>query len=90
MLLDSGDVIKLLDFVDEGNTAFISSKTLPFELMEELYFEYCGDYYWNDYVVNYDTGAILQLRHPNLFSDSSFHYNFFNQNGPAALPLALY
>ena len=41
LLLDSSDVEQLLAFVDNGNTAFISSLTIPDLLMDEIFLPPC-------------------------------------------------
>jgi len=78
MYFDSSDVKALLGYVEEGNTAFLSSKTLPFDLMFDLYFEECNDYYWDDYTVYEDTMTSMYLDHPNLATDTSYKFRFFN------------
>lgn len=60
------DVEALLDFVSEGNTAFISSKTIPYDLMFHLYYFECNGYEWDDYSFYLDTLATLSLNHPDL------------------------
>ena len=66
MFLDSADVASLLNYVSEGNTAFISSKTIPFDLMFELYYEECNYEPWEDYATISDTFAIFNFLHPQL------------------------
>jgi len=83
LFMDSLDLRNLLDFVSEGNTAFISSKTVPFDLMFHLYYDECEDAYWDDYYRFYDTVAYLNLRHPELRADSAYQYQFLDQNHTA-------
>ncbi|MFK7772226.1 MAG: hypothetical protein AB8F94_08800 [Saprospiraceae bacterium] len=66
MFLDSADVNALLNYVREGNTAFISSKTIPIDLMVELYNQECNNEPWNDYATMADTLAIFNFLHPQL------------------------
>ena len=47
--LDSLGIQAIIDFVDEGNTAFIAAKNIPYKLMEMLYPEYCDEYTWSDF-----------------------------------------
>ena len=49
LFLDSLSTAHLLAFVAAGNTALLSSKTIPFDLMFHLYYEECADQEWNDY-----------------------------------------
>ena len=58
MLLDSADNQRLLDFVSAGNTAFVSSKTLPASLADTIYDPPCGDVAWSDYDFHWDTGGV--------------------------------
>ncbi|MEL7121067.1 MAG: DUF4350 domain-containing protein, partial [Bacteroidota bacterium] len=55
LYMDSLDVQTLLSFVENGNTALISSKTIPFDLMFYLYYYECENGYWNDYYTFTDT-----------------------------------
>lgn len=66
MFLDSANVNSLLNYVREGNTAFISSKTIPFDLMVELYKEECNNQPWNDYATMADTLVVFNFLHPQL------------------------
>ena len=81
MYLDSAGTKQLLDFVAAGNTAFISSKTIPFDLMTFVYFDECEDAPWNDYGMFEDSLAHFSLRTPTL-PDSSTSYFFAKQNKP--------
>ena len=76
MFLDSADVATLLNYVQEGNTAFISSKTIPFDLMFELYYEECNYHPWNDYSTLPDTLATFNLLHPQLKDSVGVPYLF--------------
>lgn len=81
MYLDSLDTDRLLKFVKAGNTAFISSKTIPFDLMNYIYFEECNDRVWGDYSAIEDSVGLLSLRTPSL-PDSAYSYYFAVQNQP--------
>jgi hypothetical protein len=83
MYLDSAGTKQLLDFVAAGNTAFISSKTIPFDLMTFVYFDECEDAPWNDYGMFEDSIAHFSLRTPTL-PDSITSYYFAKQNKPLA------
>ncbi len=70
MYLDSLSTARLLDFVQRGNTALISSKTIPFDLMFHLYFKECNNNGWDDYSIYEDSAVSLSLRQPRLPADS--------------------
>jgi len=79
--MDSAGTKRLLDFVAAGNTAFIASKTIPFDLMSLVYFEECYDAPWTDYSTHEDSFASLSLRNPDL-SNSTANFFFSQQNQP--------
>jgi hypothetical protein len=66
MYLDSLSTARLLDFVQSGHTALISSKTIPFDLMFHLYYSECDEYGWDDYTTVKDSIVTLTLRQPVL------------------------
>ncbi len=66
MYLDSLGTDRLLNFVKNGNTALISSKTIPFDLMTFVYYHECEEAIWADYSRELDTFAHLSLRTPLL------------------------
>lgn len=86
MYLDSLDTERLLQFVDYGNTAFIASKTIPSDLMSNLYDFDCYELEWDDYIFLKDSVVALTLREPasekmtarfaiqNLASEYNWHY----------------
>jgi hypothetical protein len=79
LLLDSSDVEQLLDFVEEGNTAFISSVTLPDLLMEEVFYSsVCDSFYWEDYFVYRDTALITNFVHEDLKAEKDFVFPYVN------------
>ena len=80
MYMDSADVQGLLAFVNTGNTAFISSKTIPYDLMFYLYYEECYDYYWDDYSMQADTLMKFNLIHENLAAPKSYEYSYLYKN----------
>lgn len=81
MYLDSLSTKKLLDFVFAGNTALISSKTIPFDLMTFVYFDECEEAPWTDYEYINDTLVNCSLRTPTL-PDSTTQFFFAKQNKP--------
>ncbi len=83
MYLDSSGTKRLLDFVAAGNTAFISSKTIPFDLMTFVYFDECEEAPWSDYGMLEDSTALFSLRTPTL-PDSLTRFFFAKQNKPQA------
>ncbi len=64
LYMDSTSTEHLLKFVEMGNTAFLSSKTIPFDLMFDLYYQECPEAAWNDYSFFSDTAVRLTLREP--------------------------
>lgn len=72
LLLDSVDIEQLLQFVDKGNTAFIISKAVPYDLMFHVYFQECNYIPWDDYAVHWDTAINTNLLHPDLADESGF------------------
>jgi hypothetical protein len=82
MYLDSLSTARLLDFVAQGNTAFISSKTIPFDLMFHLYYKECDETAWDDYAMFEDTFTRLTLKdRPSASAGITWHYA--RQNVPA-------
>ena len=80
MYLDTADVDRLLEFVRSGNDAFISSKTIPYDLMYFLYLDECEGYYWSDYDAFRDSTAELNLLHSSLMDPSPFDYEYIYKN----------
>ncbi len=80
MYLDSLSTAALLQFVASGNTALISSKTIPFDLMFKLYYKECGEAAWSDYATMEDTFVRASLRQPTLKDPAILHYA--RQNRP--------
>lgn len=76
LLLDSSDIESLLDFVDAGNVAFISSQSIPDLLMEEIYGIPCDSLFWVDYGVYYDTAIITNFVHPDLRAEADFIFPY--------------
>ena len=76
--LDSSDVSQLLDFVSKGSNAFIISKTVDFDLMDQVYFESCNGRAWDEFESVFESGIKLSLDHPVLKPDSSFSFNYYN------------
>lgn len=79
LYMDSLGTDKLVRFVKAGNTALISSKTIPFDLMNYVYFQECDNIAWSDYDVISDSIGRLSLRTPQL-PDSAYYFYFANQN----------
>ncbi|MBL7795815.1 MAG: PT domain-containing protein [Saprospiraceae bacterium] len=80
LFLDSLSTAHLLAFVGRGNTALLSSKTVPFDLMFHLYFEECAEAEWNDYAKHSDTLVHAGLSAPWFDKPVSLH--FADQNIP--------
>ena len=74
LFLDSTDNERLLEFVYRGNTAFISSKTIPQELVSRITDLSCGDYFWHDYDYITDTTGFLSLSLPDSGGDARYFF----------------
>lgn len=79
LYMDTSDVNQLLGFVEEGNRAFISSKTVPYDLMFYVYYTECNDYYWDDYNFFRDTVGQFNLVHKNLKSESDLDFKYLQK-----------
>lgn len=73
------DEAQLLDFVAEGNAAFISCRVLPNTLMETFYPMPCDSMYWYRLSSFEDTLVGMSLKHPDLYPDSNFYYQYYYQ-----------
>lgn len=82
LFLDSLDVEELLTFVENGNTAFISSRTIPYNLMEYLYYNECDGYYWDDYAGLRDTFVRLNFAAADLKTEAGYPLHFAYRNQP--------
>ncbi|MDX1941765.1 MAG: hypothetical protein SFU99_14490 [Saprospiraceae bacterium] len=80
LFMDSVDMEVLLQFVENGNTAFISSHTIPQDLMEEVYDNECNYNEWVDYDMLKDTTVQLNLSDPNLHTSKGFQYKYVYRN----------
>lgn len=69
--LDSIGIAYLANFVYEGNTAFISARTLPDELVEYFYDYNCDSYDWLGYLDTQKASIRSNLWHPDLKLDSA-------------------
>lgn len=82
MYLDSSDLSALLRFVKKGNNAFISTKTIPFELADEIFQDaFCEDDAWEDYYELYDSTAVFQLLNPSLREEGGFKFRYSRETG---------
>ncbi len=79
LYLDSLSTGRLMAFVAAGNTALLSSKTIPFDLMFHLYFQECEEAEWNDYEMYEDSIVALSLDAPALPRATNVHYARQNQ-----------
>lgn len=80
LYLDSLSTQRLLDFVDAGNTALLSSKTIPFDLMFHLYFRECAGIGWNDY--EYFEATDIRASLPGKTPSKAASLHFAHQNQP--------
>lgn len=79
LYLDSLSTARLLGFVKAGNTALLSSKTIPFDLMFYLYYEECAAAEWNDYELYQDTTVVASVRLASPQKPVRLHYAEQNQ-----------
>lgn len=80
LYLDSTDTQVLLSFVANGNTAFISSEAIPYDLMFYIYDECEEDYYWDGYSSIEDTAIQVNLSNPALSTSKDFTFNYLYRN----------
>lgn len=74
MVFDSLELKSLLGFVERGNQAFLSSRTIPSELIYSIVDSFCYDLWWDDYFFFVDTAATISLDHQNLQPSASYTY----------------
>ncbi|MEY3240257.1 MAG: hypothetical protein RIR11_1695 [Bacteroidota bacterium] len=83
LYLDSMDTQSLLHFVKNGNTALIISKTIPFDLMNLIYYDECTKYEgWDDYAQYLDTSASMRLLAPDSIPSNQVKYAVQNRTKP--------
>lgn len=82
MYLDSASQEALLNYVDRGNNAFISSKTIPLELFTEIYNINCTDYALIDYAFIQDSTAQFNFLDDKLRADSNFRFDYYKRFAP--------
>lgn len=82
MHLRESDVDRLLDFVNNGNQAIISTRVLPYDLMFELYFEECDSMWWEGLSSVYDSIIQLNFDHPDLRQKTGYSYQYYYENIP--------
>lgn len=77
------DIDTLLNFASEGNAVFISTYSIPYKLINEIYIssDDCGeDVYWDDYSSTNDTIISTNFVHPNLKDTASFDFKYVNRH----------
>lgn len=84
MYLDSNSVESLFNFAAGGNDVFISSKTIPYYLMEYLYAADCEETYWNDYRQLNDSTAQVNFTDSELQADSNFTLQYYKRFSPSS------
>ena len=83
LFLDSLDVKAMLNFVDLGNIAFISSESISEKLMDELFVSCHENWYWYDYQDYYNDTLIFSLEHEDLDfvkTDNIFYHSRDSMN----------
>jgi hypothetical protein len=82
---DSLDMAHLLNFVDGGGTALLSSKTVPYDLMPRLFGEsICDSLVWEDYDMLWDTFVVANFWHDLLFDTLGTRFHYALKNKPTA------
>ncbi|MFK7936818.1 MAG: DUF4350 domain-containing protein [Saprospiraceae bacterium] len=83
MYLNDNDTGELLEFVEMGNNALLSSQSLPYQIAVHLGLEFCDeeddDYYgydWTDYDYLYDTIAQVNFTHPDLEQAAGYELKY--------------
>ncbi len=82
LLLDTNDVNALTAFIKKGNTAFISSKTVPDILMDKVFDSPCDSMYWSDYFVQYDSVVAINFLHSGLRDTGFFDFKYIYKYEP--------
>ena len=80
IFLDSADLERLLQFVRFGNTAFISSRSIPLPLVYRIYDYACEEEWWEDYPWKVDSTVEATLLHPELTDTFLYRYDFVYRN----------
>lgn len=78
--LDSAAAHQLLHFAETGNTVFISSRVLPYELTSELKpYVFCMEnyWYWEYYQDVKDSVGRFELLHPQLKDTTSHLFKYY-------------
>ncbi len=75
---DTSDVNRLLEFVGNGNKAFIASKSIPTDLIDFLYIEECNYEFWQDYAHFSDTAVAMTFLHSALSDSGNFEIKYKN------------
>lgn len=75
--LDSADIEQLVKFAANGNNVFISSKSIPADLMDYyLYENECNYNYWSGYKNFYDSTGYVNHDHPRLKTKEPYAFNY--------------
>lgn len=67
---------ELLAFVEAGNTAFLSAKVLPYDLMFYLYYDECDYIPWDGLMTDYDSLLQVNFLHPTLRREDAFSFKY--------------
>ncbi len=81
LYMDTSDVNTLLQFVEKGNNAFISSRTIPYDLMFYVYYTECDNNYWDDYKSVRDSTVALNMLHRDLEEEKGIDYKYYYKKG---------
>lgn len=82
MFMRPQDRDALLTFVSEGNTAMISAKVLPFDLMFYLYYTECDYEPWDGLEQLTDSVVYLNFEHPDLKATKDYKFSFLVNHSP--------
>ena len=84
--LDSLSTDRLVKFVKNGNTALLIARSVPFDLMNMIYFEECEGAIWDEYSVVQDTFFKLHLNEPAMNSPVKFFASQRNKPHAYSVP----
>jgi len=77
------DIEQLFSYVELGNTAFLSCRIIPDELIDRLYPVPCDSIGWYGLSSTTDTIAQMSLVHEDLQPDSNFYFTTYSSRGAA-------
>lgn len=78
-LFRQDEITAMLEFVENGNTAFFSTKSVPYDFLQAVIPEPCYFYGLEDhsFTMFFDSMVNLTLVHPDLVDSSEDHWTFY-------------